>query len=71
MTQRRWPSYGINRVHNYVKLLFLMDGYAPATITVLALISLAQRQLAGASRRVETVGFGDRQLDWAGRADLT
>ncbi len=69
MTQRRRPAYGINPGHGYVKLVLLMDGHGPATITLPSLISPAQRQLAGAIRRVETVGFGDRQW-WIGQDAL-
>ena len=55
--------------HGYAKLVLLTDGHAPATITLPAVISPAQRQLAGAIRRVETVCFGDRQW-WIGQDAL-
>ncbi|MDQ5854108.1 MAG: ParM/StbA family protein [Chloroflexota bacterium] len=69
MAQRRRPVYGINPGHGYAKLVLLTDGHAPATITLPAVISPAQRQLAGAIRRVETVSFGDRQW-WIGQDAL-
>ncbi len=69
MAQRRRPVYGINPGHGYAKLVLLTDGHAPATITLPAVISPAQRQLAGAIRWVETVSFGDRQW-WIGQDAL-
>jgi hypothetical protein len=69
MTQRKRPAFGINPGHGYVKLCLLVDGHAPATITLPALISPAQRQLAGAIRRVESVGFGNTQW-WVGQDAL-
>ncbi len=44
--------------HGFAKIALLTEGHAPITVTVPAVVSPAQRQLAGAIRRVETVSFG-------------
>ncbi len=69
MAQQQRPGLGINPGHGYVKLVLLTDGHPPTTITFPALISPAQRQLAGAIRRVESVSFGNTQW-WIGQDAL-
>ena len=64
MTQHR-TGLGLNTGHGFAKIALLTDGHAPITVTVPAVVSPAQRQLAGAIRRVETVSF-DRSTWWIG-----
>ncbi len=64
MTQHR-TGLGLNTGHGFAKIALLTDGHAPLTLTVSAVVSPAQRQLAGAIRRVETVSFGTSKW-WIG-----
>lgn len=59
------PGLGINPGHGFVKIVLLMDGYDPQTITIPALVGQAQRQLTGAIKRVSAVEVAGGQW-WIG-----